>query len=117
MPFVREAARRVAEVLRGRGPRTRSELISLTGMSRPTVASALGELRRAGLVAEELGIPSGGRPAGVFRLTRKAGLAVGVDIGRRHLRVAVANLGHDILADHAIRLDKDADDHPHGALD
>ncbi|HCU51688.1 MAG TPA: transcriptional regulator [Micromonosporaceae bacterium] len=104
-------------MLRGRGPRTRSELIALTGLSRPTVGGALADLRKAGLVTEELGLPSGGRPAGVFRLTRKAGLAVGVDIGRRHVRVAVADLGHEILADQAIRLEQDADDHPHVALD
>ncbi len=116
MPCVREAARRVAEVLRGRGPGTRAELISITGLSRPTVGTALSELDRAGLIAEEPGASAGGRPAGVFRLTRKAGLAVGIDIGRRHLRVAVADLGHNVLADEAIRLDLDADDHPHIAL-
>ncbi|WP_203913626.1 ROK family transcriptional regulator [Rhizocola hellebori] len=114
---MREAARRVAEMLRGRGPRTRAELISLTGLSRPTISSALTELSTAGLVTEVLGPPAGGRPAGVFRLTRKAGLAVGVDIGRRHLRVAIADLGHEILASQAIRLDRDADDHPFSALD
>jgi predicted NBD/HSP70 family sugar kinase len=104
-------------MLRGRGPRTRAELISLTGLSRPTISSALTELSTAGLVTEELGPPAGGRPAGVFRLTRKAGLAIGVDIGRRHLRVAAADLGHEILASQAIRLDRDADDHPFSALD
>jgi len=116
MPCVREAARRVAEVLRGRGPGTRAELVSVTGLSRPTVGSALSELDRAGLILEEPGASAGGRPAGVFRLTRKAGLAIGIDIGRRHLRVAVADLGHTVLADQAMRLDQDADDHPHIAL-
>lgn len=111
------AARRVAAVLRNRGPSTRSGLVALSGLSRPTVANALAELAGKELVVEELGTPSGGRPAGVVRLTRKAGLAVGVDIGRKHLRVAVADLGHDILADLAIPLDQDADDHPHIALD
>jgi predicted NBD/HSP70 family sugar kinase len=73
-------------------------------------------LDRAGLILEEPGASAGGRPAGVFRLTRKAGLAIGIDIGRRHLRVAVADLGHTVLADQAMRLDQDADDHPHIAL-
>jgi predicted NBD/HSP70 family sugar kinase len=111
------AARRVAEVLRCRGPRTRAELITLTGLSRPTVGSALTSLHKAGLAVEEPGTPAGGRPAAVFRLTRKAGLAVGVDVGRRHIRVAVADLGHSILADQAIKLELDGDDHPHHALD
>jgi predicted NBD/HSP70 family sugar kinase len=112
--------RRVAAVLRSRGPRTRAELVELTGLSRPTVSAALADLTSAGLLAQESTVatrPAGGRPASVFRLAREAGLAVGIDIGRRHIRVAVADLGHQVLVDHADRLDFDADDHPHPALD
>ncbi|HEX6685100.1 MAG TPA: ROK family protein [Candidatus Limnocylindrales bacterium] len=111
------AARRISDVLRSRGPKTRSELVSLSGLSRPTVTNALAELSRLDLVAEEQGLPAGGRPAAVVRLTRLAGLAVGVDIGRRHVRVAVADLGHDVLAENYTVLDIDADDSPHQVLD
>jgi predicted NBD/HSP70 family sugar kinase len=111
------AARRIADVLRARGPRTRSELVTLSGLSRPTVTNALAELSRSQLVSEELGTPAGGRPAGVVRLTRAAGLAVGVDIGRSHVRVAVADLGHEILAEDSGALDADGDEHPHEVLD
>ncbi|HZM74368.1 MAG TPA: ROK family protein, partial [Candidatus Limnocylindrales bacterium] len=111
------AARRISDVLRSRGPRTRSELVTLSGLSRPTVANALAELSRLDLVSEEQGPPAGGRPAGVVRLTRLAGLAVGVDIGRRHVRVAVADLGHEVLNDNFVALDADADDSPHEVLD
>lgn len=113
-------ARRVAAVLRTRGPRTRAELIGLTRLSRPTVSAALADLTVAGLLTEEAGPPTGpagGRPASVFRLAREAGLAVGIDIGRRHIRVAVADLGHQVLVDHPARLDFDADDDPLPALD
>ena len=113
-------ARRVAAVLRSRGPRTRAELIGLTGLSRPTVSAALGDLTGAGLLSEETAPqigPAGGRPATVFRLARDAGLAVGVDIGRRHVRVAVADLGHRVLVDYPAVLDLDADDYPQSALD
>lgn len=119
-PGVGPTARRVAAVLRARGPRTRAELIGLTGLSRPTISAALGDLTAAGLLSEETGPPTGptgGRPASVFRLARGAGLAVGVDIGRRHIRVAVADLGHRVLVDYPAELDLDADDHPHAALD
>lgn len=111
------AARRISDVLRSRGPRTRSELVTLSGLSRPTVANALAELSRLDLVSEEQGPPAGGRPAGVVRLTRLAGLAVGVDIGRRHVRVAVADLGHEILHDNFAALEADGDDAPHEVLD
>nr|WP_240947697.1 ROK family protein [Planosporangium mesophilum] len=50
-------------------------------------------------------------------MTRAAGLALGVDVGRRHVRVAVADLGHTILTERATRLDRDADDHPYEVLD
>jgi predicted NBD/HSP70 family sugar kinase len=113
-------ARRVAEILRAYGPCTRSELVTLTGLSRPTVTAGLAELTCADLVTEELSSaarPAGGRPAAVVRLTRAAGLALGVDVGRRHIRVAVADLGHTILTERATRLDRDADDHPYEVLD
>lgn len=107
--------RRVIDVLRAHGPRTRSELGSLTGLSRPTISASLADLVSAGLITEEAGAPvrpGGGRPASVVRLARTAGLAVGLDVGRRHIRVAVADLGHAVLIDRAIRLAVEADDHP-----
>jgi predicted NBD/HSP70 family sugar kinase len=113
-------ARRVAEALRARGPRTRAELVALTGLSRPTVTAGVADLTAAGLVTEQLSDaarPVGGRPASVVRLTRAAGLAVGVDVGRRHVRAAVADLGHVGLAEHAEPLSADADDHPAQVLD
>ncbi|MGE5828522.1 MAG: ROK family protein [Micromonosporaceae bacterium] len=111
--------RRVADVLRAHGPRTRAELITLTGLSRPTVSAGLADLAAAGLVTEQLSSPvrpGGGRPASVVRLARAAGLAVGIDVGRRHIRVAVADLGHQVLADRDVRRELDADDHPDQVL-
>jgi predicted NBD/HSP70 family sugar kinase len=113
-------ARRVAEILRSHGPRTRAEIVALTGLSRPTVTAGLADLTAAGLVSERVAAtnrPAGGRPASVVHLTRGAGLAVGVDVGRRHVRVAVADLGHNVLAERAAALTRDADDHPTEVLD
>ncbi len=112
-------ARRVAETLRTRGGNTRAELITTTGLSRPTVSATLADLAAAGLVTEETGTgtPGGGRPASVVRLSRRAGLAVGADVGRRHVQVAIADLGHAVLAERTSRFTPDADDHPLSALD
>jgi len=112
-------ARRVAETLRTRGGNTRSELIGTTGLSRPTVSATLAELAAAGLVTEVTGTaaPGGGRPASIVRLARRAGLAVGVDIGRRHVQVAVADLGHAVLAERTSRFSSDSDDRPADVLD
>jgi predicted NBD/HSP70 family sugar kinase len=112
--------RRVAETLRVFGPRTRAELVTLTGLSRPTVAAALTDLNDLGLVSEQHGAvpkPVGGRPASVLRLTRRAGVVVGVDVGRRHVRVVVADLSHAVLAERAQRTDFDADDRPGDSLE
>jgi predicted NBD/HSP70 family sugar kinase len=114
------SARRVAATLRAHGPRTRAELVTLTGLSRPTVAAGITDLSAADLVTEELSTtarPAGGRPASVVRLTRAAGLALGVDIGRRHVQVALADLGHVVLAEKSARPDVDADDNPGEFLD
>lgn len=113
-------ARRVADALRTLGPCTRAELITATGLSRPTVTATIAELTSAGLATENstvVGRVSGGRPASVVRLTRAAGLAAGVDIGRRHVRVAIADLGHQILGEQAARFVEDAEENPGPVLD
>lgn len=101
-------ARRVFDVLRRAGPATRAGLAETTGLSRATVSAALAALAAAGLMVESGGPPGSepapGRRPSVVRLAPRAGLAVGVDIGRRHVRVAVADLGHEVLSDAAAPL-------------
>jgi predicted NBD/HSP70 family sugar kinase len=73
----------------------------------------LAELRDEGLVLECDEGPEGprpgqaGRPPGLVRLDRSAGAALGIDFGKRHLRVALADLGHQILAERCVELDSD----------
>jgi predicted NBD/HSP70 family sugar kinase len=105
---------RVVGVLREQGRLTRAELIELTGLSRTTVSVILGRLRDFGLVVENAepspgGVPAGGlgRPPTTVALDLSAGAAVGVDIGRRHIRVTLADLGHQVLAEREARFDVD----------
>src|SRR3954469_23950948 len=88
--------RRIADALRLLGPATRADLGAATGLSRATISSGLSALLDAGLVVETGEAapagPAGGQPQGVVRLGPRAGLAVGIDIGRTHIRVAVADL-------------------------
>lgn len=108
-------ARRVAEALRRAGPSTRAELVAATRLSRATVSATVAELSAAGLVDEGSSMPSGhsgGRPATRIRFTREAGLALGLDIGRHHIRAAVADLAHRILAERDIQLVRDVDEAP-----
>ncbi|MCW2503781.1 MAG: hypothetical protein JWO79_2065, partial [Actinomycetia bacterium] len=101
--------RRLAAALRALGPSTRADLAAATGLSRATVSATLGELAGTGLVVEPGATapagPSGGRPASVVQLSPSAGIAVGVDIGRRHVHVAVSDLAHTVLAERGLTLD------------
>ena len=105
--------RRVLSALRVAGVTSRAELARRTGLSRTTVSSLIGDLVREGLVAERIDAGSapgaqGGRPPVLVALDRRAGAAVGVDFGKRHLAVAVADLVHTVLAERAPR-DADVD--------
>ena len=96
--------RRVLSALRVAGITSRAELARRTGLSRTTVSSLIGDLVRDGLVAERVDHTvapgaQGGRPPVLVSLDRRAGAAVGVDFGKTHVTVAVADLGHTVLAE------------------
>ncbi|HET9170332.1 MAG TPA: ROK family transcriptional regulator [Actinospica sp.] len=83
------------ERLRVSGAASRAELARVTGISKPTVSAALGNLERAGLVREtgEMTVTAGrGRSAVLYEVNPTAGHVVGIDIGRSRIRVALADL-------------------------
>jgi DNA-binding transcriptional ArsR family regulator len=104
---------RVIDALRGRGTASRAEIARATGLSRSTVSSIVSDLIEAGLLTEQseaTGVAhgeSGGRPPVLLSLNPSAGLAVGVDFGHSHLRVAVSDLSHEVLAETWRELDVD----------
>jgi predicted NBD/HSP70 family sugar kinase len=104
---------RIIGVLRDMGSASRADIARRAGLSRTTVASVLAELEHGGLVVRADGVsddvPSSqsGRRPGLLRLDRSAGTALGIDFGKRHLRVAVADLGHRVLAERAVEMDSD----------
>lgn len=85
--------------LRAAGAASRAQLARETGLSKPTVSSALASLEAAGLV-HEVGTqaPERGRVAVLYAPDPAAGHALGIDIGRSWLRVAVANLDGEVVA-------------------
>lgn len=96
-------------LLRSQGPLTRAEVASATGLSRATVSATLAQLKADGWVDEQpasSGSTGRGRPPTLLLLTPQAGVAVGVDLGRSHARVVLADLGHQVLAEQAIELDE-----------
>lgn len=91
---------RLVAVLRRSGTATRSDLAEQTGLSRATVSSLVNELLREGLVCERRSPGEGfGRPPASIALDRSAGLAIAVDVGVRHVAVAVGDLSRCVLAE------------------
>jgi len=114
---LRESNRdKVVKALQGLGVASRAEVARRTGLSRSTVSTIVGELFDDGLVVgrEDGGrqASGSGRPPTLIALDSSAGVAVGIDFGKRHLAVALADLSHDILAEQWVALDDDypADD-------
>lgn len=103
--------RRVFDALRERGVASRAELARITGLSRSTISTIVGDLLDAGLAGERDGHPGGeshaGRPPVMVALNGSAGLALGIDFGHRHLRVAVSDLSHTVLAEAWCEMDVD----------
>jgi glucokinase-like ROK family protein len=104
---------RVIDALRGRGTASRAEIARLTGLSRSTVSSIVSDLIDSSLLSEQAeatGVAhgeGGGRPPVLLSLNPSAGTAIGVDFGHTHLRVAVSDLSHEVLAESWRELDVD----------
>ncbi|QFZ24817.1 ROK family transcriptional regulator [Saccharothrix syringae] len=91
--------RAVLDRLRAGGPATRPQIARDTGLSKPTVGQALLDLERHGLVRPTGRTTAGpGRSAVVYEPDPAAGHVLGVDIGRRRIRAAVADLAGRVIA-------------------
>jgi predicted NBD/HSP70 family sugar kinase len=93
---------RIVEALMA-GPSTQAELSRQTGLSTATVSNIVKVLCDASVVATEPTTSSGRRALSV-RLNSNSAVAVGIDFGRRHLRVVLANLAYEVLAEESMML-------------
>ena len=79
----RMTASAVLDALRAGGPMTGSDLISATGLARPTVHVVCNDLIRLGWIREMDSRPAGdrrrGRPARCYEFQSRAGLVLGID--------------------------------------
>jgi glucokinase-like ROK family protein len=98
---------RVVRAVRMAGSLTQAEIARSTGLSAATVSNIVRELKNGGTV-EVTPTSAGGRRARSVSLSGDAGIVVGVDFGHTHLRVAVGNLAHQVLAEEAEPMDVDA---------
>jgi len=109
LAWLRERNRqRVVDILRTQGRISQADIARATGLSRTTVSTLVTQLKEAGLVADvevKSREPRGGRP-GVQLLLRDPGQVVaGIDFGHSHVGVAVADLGHNVLAERRSEVD------------
>jgi predicted NBD/HSP70 family sugar kinase len=86
---------RILAAVRELDAASRADLERVTGLSRGTVASIVGDLQREGALQLTYGpgarVGAQGRPPTLLSLAAPAGLAVAVDIGHGHVRVAVGD--------------------------
>jgi predicted NBD/HSP70 family sugar kinase len=92
-------ARAILELIQRSGPVSRAQVARDSGLSKPTVSLGLAALVEAGLV-REVGRSSGGRgPSAVlYELNPEAGWVAGIDVGRRWVRAAIADITGAIVA-------------------
>ena len=89
----------LVQVLHFEGPRSRSELVERTGLTRSAIRRLVGELVGAGLAVEEpgesLGVP--GRPSPLVRLEPDSAVALALEIAVDSLAIAVVGLGGHVF--------------------
>lgn len=109
----------VLDALRQKGTASRADLARATGLSRTTISNVVQDLVDAALVDERAdvvpGRRTGGRPGVLLALSSTAGAALAIDFGHTHIRVAVADLASNILAEAEVA--HDVDGSAHGSLD
>ena len=89
------------QLLRDRQPRTRSDLATLTGQARSTIAARVDLLLSSGLVTPAGEASStGGRPPATFAFNPAARVVLAVDLGATHSRLALTDLVGTVLAEH-----------------
>jgi predicted NBD/HSP70 family sugar kinase len=105
-----DARARVFALLADRGAISRADLARQAALAPSTVSAVVSDLQAEGLVVDaDAAAPEPSRPLGrppqLIALHRRAGVALGIDVGHRHVHVAVADLSHRVIAERYERLE------------
>ncbi|MBX3091519.1 MAG: ROK family transcriptional regulator [Cryobacterium sp.] len=104
---LREANRaRIVDAIKKHGGLTQVELAGVTGLSPATVSNIVKELSSSGVLHTSPTTQSG-RRAQYVTLAHALGLVVGVHFSTRHMRIALADVAHTVIAEHHLPLAKD----------
>jgi predicted NBD/HSP70 family sugar kinase len=99
---------RVVRALSGHGAVSASQIARSTGLARSTVSTILSDLKRSNLLVEvETRSPGLGRPALAHSLNPEAGTCVGALLGLDEIRIILADVAHNVLADISMPLERD----------
>ncbi|HXM36348.1 MAG TPA: helix-turn-helix domain-containing protein, partial [Pyrinomonadaceae bacterium] len=82
----------VLNYVREREPISRAGLANETALQRSTISRLVDGLIAEGLIEEQEGKSSGGRPPALLRLRAAAAVAIGVDMATTRTVVATSNL-------------------------
>ena len=94
---------RVMETLMAEGPQTQAQIARQTHLSRATVSNIVRTMVEAGLVVTTP-TTSSGRRAALVRLEGRGAVSVGIDFGRRHVRIVLASLAYEVIGERAISM-------------
>lgn len=87
------------QLIREAGPLSRAEIARRLHLSRPTVSRIVDALEQAGLITSTgKSPPTGGRLGELYSLRDDAGFVLGLALGTREARVAVANLSGEVVS-------------------
>lgn len=91
--------RQLLKLIRTRGEVSRAELSKLTGLTRPTISTVVGELLGTGLVMETgKGTSSGGKRPIMLKLCPEAGYAIGIDLADEYqIRGVLCDLNGQVV--------------------
>ncbi|GIG30313.1 ROK family transcriptional regulator [Cellulomonas marina] len=93
----------IVEAIRRYGGLTQVELAGATRLSAATVSTIVKELLAADVVEVRTTTRSG-RRAQLVTLARRVGLAAGLHIGDRHMRIALSDSSHEVLVEQVLPL-------------
>ncbi|MFE9581802.1 ROK family transcriptional regulator [Nocardia sp. NPDC006044] len=95
--------RAALELLLANGPLSRTQIGTLTGLSKPTASQLLGRLEAAGLVVPVGTMAGGPGPnAQLYQVNPAAGYVAGLDVTASRIRIAVADITGRTLAEHEV---------------
>ncbi|ACQ81240.1 ROK family protein [Beutenbergia cavernae DSM 12333] len=101
---LREANRSlIVDTVKQFGGLTQVELAGATGLSAATISTIVKELLGAGVV-EVRPTSRSGRRAQMVTLARRVGLAAGVQVGHRSMRVVLGDFSHTVVAEQSLPL-------------